>query len=273
MAPTITYIGHKRGLQSIDWRELWAYRELVMQLTWRDLKVRYKQTVLGASWAIIQPLLTMLVFTLLFHRLAHMPSDDVPYPLFVLAGLVPWMFLANAIGSSSQSLVGSAQLVTRVYFPRVIIPLSSILSGLVDLGITLLLMFAMLAFYGVRVGPQLVLLPALIALTALTALGIGAGIAALTVSYRDFRYVVPFGIQLWMLVTPVVFPVSAIPHRWRWVINVNPMSGIIDGYRAAFLSTPVPWARLSISLLSAAVLFVAGTTYFRKVERSFADFI
>jgi homopolymeric O-antigen transport system permease protein len=273
MASSITYIGRKRGLHSIDWQEVWAYRELLMLLTWRDLKVRYKQTVLGASWAIIQPLLTMLVFTLLFHRLAGMPSDDLPYPLFVLAALVPWMFLANAIGASAQSLVGSAHLITRVYFPRVIIPLSSILSGLVDLAITLVLMFAMMEYYGVGVGPTLVLLPVLVAMTCLTALGIGAGIAALTVSYRDFRYVVPFGLQLWMLVTPVVFPVSAIPQGWRWVINVNPMSGIIDGYRAAFLSTPIPWSRLSISLLSAAVLFLVGMMYFRKVERSFADFI
>jgi lipopolysaccharide transport system permease protein len=215
----------------------------------------------------------MLIFTFLFHGLANMPSDGLPYPLFVLAGLLPWTFFANAVGASSQSLVGSAHLITRVYFPRLIIVLSSILSGLLDFAIMFVLMFGLMFYYHTKVGWALLLLPLLVLITGFTAFGIGTGIAALTVAYRDFRYVVPFAVQLWMFVTPVVFPISVIPQRWRWVVNVNPMAGIIEGYRSSLFSTPFPWARLALSLLSSAVLLLIGTTYFRKVERGFADII
>jgi lipopolysaccharide transport system permease protein len=235
--------------------------------------VRYKQTALGATWAILQPLLNMLIFTLLFHKLAHMPSDGLPYPLFVLAGLLPWTFFANSVGTSAQSLVGSAHLITRVYFPRLIVVLSSVLSGLLDLGITFVLMFGVMVFYHVRVGWSLLLLPFLVLITSLTALGIGTGIAALTVAYRDFRYVVPFAVQVGMFITPVVYPVSVIPQHWRWLVTLNPMAGIIEGYRSSLFSRSLPWGQLSASLFGAAVLFFIGTTYFRKVERGFADII
>jgi lipopolysaccharide transport system permease protein len=273
MATNITIVEQRHGLIPVDWKELWDYRELLLLLAWRDIKVRYKQTALGASWAILQPLLNMLIFTLLFNRLAHMPSDGLPYPLFVLAGLLPWTFFANSVGTSAQSLVGSAHLITRVYFPRLIVVLSSVLSGLLDLGITFLLMFGIMAFYHVRVGWALLLLPFLVLITSLTAFGIGTGIAALTVAYRDFRYVVPFAVQVGMFITPVVYPVSVIPQRWRWLVNLNPMAGIIEAYRSSFFSTPLPWGEFSLSLCSGAVLFFIGTAYFRKVERGFADII
>ena len=273
MSANVTIIERKKGLVPVDWKELWDYRELLLLLAWRDIKVRYKQTVLGASWAILQPLLNMLVFTLLFHKFAHMPSEGLPYPLFVLAGLLPWTFFANAMGTSAQSLVGSAHLITRVYFPRLIVVLSSVLSGLLDLGITFLLMFGLIAFYHVRLGWTLFLLPFLVLITTLTAFGIGTGIAALTVAYRDFRYVVPFAVQVGMFITPVVYPISVIPHRWRWLINLNPMAGLVEAYRSSFLSTPVPWGQVALSVGSGAVFFLIGTAYFRKVERGFADII
>jgi len=273
MATHVTTIERGKGLLPVDWKELWDYRELLLILAWRDIKVRYKQTVLGASWAIIQPLLNMLVFTFLFHKLANMPSDGLPYPLFVLAGLLPWTFFANAVGTSSQSLVGSAHLITRVYFPRLIVVLSSILSGLLDLAIMFVLMFGLMFYYHSKAGWTLLFLPLMVLITGFTAFGIGTGIAALTVAYRDFRYVVPFAVQVWMFVTPVVFPISVIPLRWRWVVNVNPMAGIIEAYRSLLFFTPFPWGRLSLSLFSGVVLFLIGTAYFRTVERGFADII
>lgn len=273
MATYVTVIERRNGLVPVDWKELWDYRELLFILAWRDIKVRYKQTVLGATWAIIQPLLNMLIFTFLFHKLANMPSDSLPYPLFVLAGLLPWTFFASAVGTSAQSLVGSAHLITRVYFPRLIVVLSSIVSGLLDFAIMFVLMFGVMFYYHARTGWTLLLLPLLVLITSFTAFGIGTGIAALTVAYRDFRYVVPFAVQIWMFVTPVVFPISVIPHRWRWVVNVNPMAGIIEAYRSSLFLLAFPWARLALSLISAAVIFWIGTAYFRKVERGFADII
>lgn len=268
-----TIIERRTGLTPVNPMELWESRELLFFLVWRDIKVRYKQTALGASWAIIQPLLNMLIFTFLFRKLAKMPSDGLPYPLFVLAGLLPWTFFSNSLGTATQSLVGSSQLITKVYFPRLIIPLSSVIAGLVDFGITFVLMFGAMAFYGASFHLSLFMLPGLVLVTALTAFGIGSGVAALTVAYRDFRYVVPFTVQLWMFVTPVVYPLSVIPSRWRWVVNVNPVAGIIEAYRSSFFSMPMPWGQFWLSLLSAACLFLAGTTYFRKVERGFADII
>jgi lipopolysaccharide transport system permease protein len=202
-----------------------------------------------------------------------MPSDGLPYPLFVLAGLLPWIFFANAVGTSAQSLVGSAQLITKVYFPRLIVVLSSILSGLLDFAIMFVLLFGVMFYYHARVGWSLLLLPLLVLFTAFTAFGIGTGIAALTVAYRDFRYVVPFAVQVWLFVTPVVFPISVVPHRWRWVVNVNPMAGIVEGYRSALFSSPFPWSQLALSFISATTLGLIGTAYFRRVERGFADII
>ncbi len=239
----------------------------------RDIKVRYKQTVLGFAWAIIQPVMMMLVFSVFFGRLANMPSDGVPYPVFVYAALLPWTFFQNAVGTSSNSLIGSANLVSKVYFPRLIIPLAAVGGGLVDFLISAAVLFALMAFYGVGFSVNLLAAPILMAGAVFTALGVGAFLSALTVAYRDFRYIIPFMLQFWMFATPVVYPVTIVPERWRWVYYANPMAGIIEGFRSAFLDRPFNMGALVLSLAVAVVLFVLGIAYFEKVERRFADII
>ena len=219
-----------RGWRSLDLRELWAYRELLVVLTMRDIKVRYKQTVLGAAWAILQPFMTMVVFTIFFGHLANMPSDGFPYPVFVYSALVPWTFFANAITSSSNSLIGSAHLVSKVYFPRLIIPLSAVGVGIVDFAVASSILLAMMLFYGVGWSLNLLMAPVLLLAIVFTALGVGTCLSALTVAYRDFRYVVSFMVQLWMFVTPVVYPASLVPTQWRWLLYLNPMCGIDRGF-------------------------------------------
>lgn len=273
MAQDIIRIERQSGFAPIDWEQLWGFRQLLGFLAWRDIKVRYKQTALGAAWAILQPLMNMIIFTLLFNRLAKMPSDNVPYPLFVLAGLLPWTFFANSVSTASNSLIGNSHLITRVYFPRLIIPLSSILAGVLDFAVTFVLMFAMMAYYHVGPSTQMLLLPALVAVTMLAALGVGTGISAITVAYRDFRYVVPFAIQVWMFLSPVVYPLHAVPERWRWLLFLNPMAGIIDAYRSALFNAPFHWSNLGISFVTATLIFLLGVFYFRRVERGFADII
>jgi lipopolysaccharide transport system permease protein len=274
--PQVTQILERRsGGVGIDWLEIWRYRELLYFLTWRDVKVRYKQTALGAAWAIIQPFMTMIVFSLFFGRLAGLGSKTggVPYPIYVYAGLLPWTFFANAIASSGSSLVGSSNLITKVYFPRLVIPLAAVGAGLVDLAVSFTVLLAMMVFYHTPLSWHLVFVPFLLAGTILAATGVGAFLASLTVAYRDFQYVVPFMVQIWMFITPVIYPPSIVPERWRWVLNLNPMAGLIEGFRAAFLARPLEWAHLSVSLGIAVCLFFAGATYFRKVERRFADII
>jgi lipopolysaccharide transport system permease protein len=269
----VTKIDPPRGWRALDLRELWAYRELWAVLTMRDIKVRYKQTVLGAAWAILQPFMTMVVFSVFFGHLAKMPSDGYPYPVFVYSALLPWTFFANAITSSSNSLVGSAHLISKVYFPRLIIPFSAVGAGMVDFAVASGILLAMMLFYGVGWSLHLLMAPVVLLGVVFTALGVGTCLSALTVNYRDFRYVVPFMVQFWMFVTPVVYPASLVPMQWRWLIFLNPMSGLIEGFRAVFLGKTFDFFGLAISAGVAMSLFFVGIAYFERVERRFADII
>jgi lipopolysaccharide transport system permease protein len=272
-ASHVTVIEPRKGWRALDLQELWAYRELLFVLTMRDIKVRYKQTVLGFSWAIIQPAMMMVVFSIFFGGLAKMPSDGHPYPLFVYSGLLPWTFFQTAVGSASSSLLNSSHLVTKVYFPRLMIPLSAIGSGLADFLIATMVLFVLMAIYGGTFGLSLLLAPFLILGVVFIALGVGTFLAALTVSYRDFRYVVPFMLQFWMFATPVIYPASLVPEKWRMLLYLNPMAGMIEGFRAAFLGSTFNLGAVALSLTTAALIFAAGVAYFEKVERRFADII
>jgi lipopolysaccharide transport system permease protein len=269
----VTIIEPQKGWRTLNLRELWAYRELLAVLTMRDIKVRYKQTVLGVTWAVIQPLLTMILFSIVFGRLAKIPSDGLPYPIFVYAGLLPWTFFANALSNSGNSLVGQQHLISKVYFPRLIIPLSSVGTGLIDFAISSVLLLALMMYFGIGWSWHLLAVPFLILAVIFIALGVGTLLSALTVSYRDFRYVVPFMVQFWMYATPVVYPASLFPEKWQWVLFLNPMSGLIEGFRSAFLHRPFDWVGISISLSVAALVFMLGIFYFEKMERRFADII
>jgi lipopolysaccharide transport system permease protein len=269
----MTVIERQKGWRTLDLKELWAYRELLWVLVARDIKVRYKQTVLGASWALIQPLASMLLFSLIFGRLAKIPSDGFPYPIFVFAGLLPWTFFANALSASSNSLVGQQQLISKVYFPRLIIPLSSVGSGLVDFAISSLIMLALMIYFGVGASINLLVVPILIVAVIFIALGVGTLLSALTVTYRDFRYIIPFMVQFWMYATPVVYPASMFPEKWQWVLYLNPMAGLIEAFRSAFLGRVFDIDGIVISGISAIVIFVVGVLYFEKMERRFADII
>jgi lipopolysaccharide transport system permease protein len=268
-----TTIRPQKTWRLVDFREIWAYRELFMTLAVRDIKVRYKQTVLGAAWAIIQPLTTMVIFTIIFGRLAQIPSEGFPYPVFVYSALLPWIFFANAVSTSGNSLVGSMQLVSKVYFPRLIVPLSSIGAGVVDLLVSTVILLLLMLFYGVSWTGHILLAPILVLGVILCALGVGTILAALTVSYRDFRYVIPFMVQIWMYLTPVVYGAGFIPEPYRWLLFLNPMSGYIGGDRSAFLGQPIDWIAISVSVALSLVLLVIGVAYFHKVERRFADVI
>jgi lipopolysaccharide transport system permease protein len=254
-------------------RDLWNYRELLYFLIWRDVKVRYKQTALGVAWAIIQPLFTMLIFSLFFGRLAGVPSDNIPYPVFAYAGLLPWTFFANAIGNSGNSLVGSANLITKVYFPRMIIPAAAIGAGLVDLGISFLVLIPLMIYYGVPLTASVLMFPFVIVLTALLALGVGMWLSALNVKYRDVRFALPFLIQLWMFVSPVIYPTSFLPQRWRLLFALNPMTGIIEGYRSALFGHAFNWKALTAATLITLAVLVYSSFAFRRMEKSFADIV
>jgi len=261
------------ALAAIDLKSLWAYRELLYFLTWRDVKVRYKQTALGAAWAIIQPLFTMIIFSIFFGKLANMPSDGIPYPLFAYSALMPWTFFSNAVNSSGNSLVGSANLITKVYFPRMIIPGAAVAAGLVDLMVAFGILVILMSYYGVGATWNLLMLPALTLLVTLLAIGVGMWTSALNVKYRDIRYALPFAIQLLMFATPIIYPVSLIPERWRWLLNLNPLTGIIEGYRAAFFGRPFNWPMLAVSAAITLALLVYAAFYFRRMERTFADIV
>lgn len=269
----VTVIEPPKGWRMLDWRELWAYRELLWVLTMRDIKVRYKQTVLGAAWAIIRPFITMVIFSVVFGQLAKMPSDGYPYPVFVYAGLLPWVFFAGAISASGNSLVGSAHLVSKVYFPRLIIPLSSVGAGLVDLLVSTGILLLMMLWYGVGWSFNLLAAPLLLLGVVFISLGVGTLLSALTVAYRDFTHLTPFVVQIWMYITPVIFPVSLVPERWQWLLYLNPMTGLVEGFRSAFLGKPFDLQGLAISFSIAIAVFVIGVAYFEKVERRFADII
>lgn len=269
----VTEINPPAGWRMLDWRELWAYRELLSVLTMRDIKVRYKQTVLGAAWAVIRPFLTMVIFSVVFGQLAKMPSDGYPYPVFVYAALLPWTFFAGAISTSGQSLIGSSNLVSKVYFPRLIIPLSSVGAGLIDLLISTGILLLLMLWYGVGWTWHLLAVPLLLAAVVFAALGVGTLLSALTVSYRDFTHLTPFLVQIWMYVTPVIFPVTLVPERWQWLLYLNPMTGLVEGFRSAFLGKPFDPAGLGISCVITIALLIVGVLYFEKVERRFADVI
>jgi len=273
-AQPITIIEPKKGWVPIDFKEIWKYRELFYFLTKRDIKVRYKQTVLGGLWAIIQPFCTMVVFSIFFGRLAKLPSDGIPYPIFVYAGLLPWTYFANSITNSGNSLVGSANLITKVYFPRVIIPASASLAGLLDFFIAMTILFVMMVYYGLYPGIEIVILPFLIGLTFLCAVGVGLWLSAMNVQYRDIRYAIPFIIQIWMFVSPVIYPASLVTERYKWVLALNPMGGVINAFRACVLGhKSVDWMILCVSTMTILVLFFSGLYYFRRMEKTFADVV
>ena len=253
-------------------RELWEYRELLYFLVWRDVKVRYKQTALGAAWAIIQPLFTMIVFSVFFGRLAGLPSDGLPYPVFSYTALVPWTYFATALAMSSNSLVDHARLITKVYFPRLLVPAASVLAGLLDLAIASTVLVGMILYYGIVPGPAVLLLPAFVILAAATALGVGLWLSALNVQYRDVRYTIPFLVQFWLFLTPVAYSSSLVPERWRALYGLNPMTGVVEGFRWALLGkADPPGALLFVSVASVILLLGGGLFYFRRMERRFAD--
>ncbi len=267
-------IAPDRSWSRIDFRELWNYRELLFFLAWRDIKVRYKQTVFGVAWAVIQPFFTMLVFSLFFGRLAKMPSDGVPYPLFSYVALVPWSFFANAVSQSSDSLVGSANLISKVYFPRIIIPLAVVISGAVDFAVAFSLILAMMWYFHVVPTLQIIWLPCLLLLAVVTAVGAGLWLSALNVQFRDVRYTLPFLVQFWLFITPVVYPSSLLPEPWRTIYGINPMAGVVEGFRWALLGTATaPGPIIAFSTLFALLLFISGLVYFHRMEREFADII
>jgi lipopolysaccharide transport system permease protein len=259
---------------SIGLGELWEYRELLYFLTWRDIKVRYKQTVLGAAWAIIQPLFMMLVFSLFFGKLAGVPSDGIPYPVFTFCGLLPWQLFAYSVTQAGNSLVGSQNLITKVYFPRLVVPISAVLGGVVDFAIAFLLLLAMMFYYGIVPGWQMVALPGLVLLAVLTALGVGLWLSALNVQYRDVRYTIGFMVQFWLFATPVAYPSSIVPEKWRVLYALNPMVGVVDGFRWALLGKPEsPGMPLLISVIVVLMLLAGGLYYFRRMEQQFADIV
>jgi len=269
-----TRIGRARGFSGLRLGEIWTHRELLFFLVWRDIKVRYKQTALGAAWVIIQPLLTMIVFTLFFGKLAKVPSDGIPYPLFVYTGLVPWTLFAYSLTESSGSLVSNQNLITKVYFPRLIIPLASVLAGLVDFSISFGVLLLLMSYYGIAPTFLVVFVPPFVMLAVLAALSVGIWLSALNVRYRDVRYTIPFLTQLWLFVTPLAYASSLIPERWRWVYGLNPMAGVVEGFRWALLGrTETPSFVLAASIPVVAILLVGGVYYFRRMERSFADVV
>ena len=271
----MTEILPRRGWRIIDLRELWAHRELLLFLCWRDVKVRYKQTALGAAWAVLQPLMTMIVFSIFFARLAKVPSGGLPYPLFAFAGLLPWTFFANAVSAAGQSVVGNERLITKVYFPRLIIPLSSVGAGIVDFGFACGMLGVLMLYYGVVPTASLLLAPVMVLGLVLASAGVGAMLAALNVAYRDFRYVIPFLIQLWMFATPAVYMQSdgVVPRAWSSLLPLNPAYGLISNFRAAVLGGTIDLYSFATSFAVSAALFAAGSLYFRRVEQGFADVI
>lgn len=262
------------GWAWLNLRELWTYRDLFYFLTWRDIKVRYKQTAIGAAWAILQPLSMMVVFSLFFGLVIKVPSDGKPYPIFYFTALLPWTFFANGMIQASNSLVGSANLISKVYFPRLVIPLSAVLTGVIDFGLAFIVLIGMLIFYGIAPTWNILWLPAFLLLAVVTALGVGLWLSALNVEYRDVRYTVPLLSQLWLFASPVMYSSSMFHGQWRLLLGLNPMTGVIDGFRWALLGTEGVSAEMFwISVVAALVLLFSGAFYFRRMERTFADVV
>jgi lipopolysaccharide transport system permease protein len=272
-APVIV-IRPSRGWVALKLRDLWQYRELLYFLIWRDVKVRYKQTALGAAWAIIQPFFTMVVFSVVFGRLAKIPSDGLPYPIFAYCALLPWQLFSHALTESGNSLVANERLITKVYFPRLVIPLSAVVAGLVDFGIAFVILLVMMAYYGVTPTVAVFTLPLFLLLALGTALGVGLWLSALNVQYRDVRHTIPFLTQFWLFATPIAYPSSLVPEPWRSFLGLNPMAGVVEGFRWALLGTArAPGLILVVSVAAVLALLVSGLYYFRRMERIFADVV
>lgn len=263
-----------QGWAALRLKELWAYRELLYFLVWRDVKVRYKQTALGAAWAILQPVFTMVVFSLFFGRLGKIPSDGIPYPLFSFAALVPWTYFSHGLSQASNSLVGSANLIKKVYFPRLSIPIASVASGLVDFALAFLVLLGMMLYYGILPGVKVIVLPLLLLLTLVTSLGVSLWLSALNVHFRDVRHLIPFLTQLWLFATPIAYPSSLLSEPWRTLYSINPMVGVVEGFRWALLGTnTAPGPMIIVSSLAAVAILVSGVFYFRRLEKTFADVV
>ncbi len=270
----VTRIQPPQGWLDLNLREIWAYRELLYFFVWRDLKVRYKQTVIGAGWAIIQPLFTMLVFSLFFGKLAKIPSNGIPYPIFFYSALLLWLYFANALTHATNAVVENQQMITKVYFPKLLLPVSSVLSGLVDFAIAFVLLVAMMFYYGLTPTTALFWLPLFVLLAVVTALGAGLWLSAMNALYRDVRYAVPFLVQFWMFASPVAYPSSLVPAEWRWLYGLNPIAGVIEGFRWGLtgLGQP-PGAILAASAAGVTVMAVGGLLYFQKMESRIADVV
>jgi len=254
--------------------EMWDYRELLYFFVWRDIKIRYKQTAIGAAWAVLQPFLTMLVFSLFFGKLAHIPSEGLPYPIFYYSALLPWMYFAGALQNATNTIVENQRLITKVYFPRLILPFSSVLSGLVDFGISFLMYVAMMIYYGIRPTAAMLWFPVFLLLAVLTAMGVGLWLAALNAVYRDVRYVLPFLVQFWMFASPVAYPSSLVPEKWRWLYGMNPMAGVIEGFRWSLAGKGEPPGRLIfVSAAVVVAVLLSGIAYFQKMETTIADVV
>jgi len=258
----------------IPFSELWAYRELLYFFVWRDIKIRYKQTAIGAAWAVLQPLLTMIVFTVFFGKLAHVPSEGLPYPIFYYSALLPWMYFAASLQNATNTIVENQRVITKVYFPRLALPLSSVLSGLVDFGVSLLMFIAMMVYFDIRPSAGMLYVPALLLLALLTALGVGLWLSALNAIYRDVRYVIPFLVQFWLFASPVAYPSALVPEKWRWLYGLNPMAGVIEGFRwsLAGLGQP-PGGLILLSSGGAFLVLLSGVAYFQKMETTIADVV
>jgi lipopolysaccharide transport system permease protein len=271
---TVVCIEPSRGWAALRLADVWAYRELLYFLIWRDIKVRYKQTVLGAGWAILQPFFTMVIFSIFFGRLAQMPSDGVPYPIFAYAALVPWTFFANGLTQAVNSVVGGSSLIKKVYFPRIILPIAAVLAGVVDFLFAFAVLVGMALYYGVLPSWRILTLPCFVAMVVMAALSVALWLSALNVQYRDIRYIAPFIVQVWLFATPIAYPSSLLSEPWRTVYGLNPMVGVVEGFRWALLGTGTgPGPMIVVSSLVCLALLLGGAYYFRRVERTFADVI
>jgi len=272
--PFILRITPPSGWCEAPFKELWAYRELLYFIVWRDIKIRYKQTAIGAAWAIIQPFLTMLVFTLFFGKLAHVPSEGMPYPIFYYSALLPWMYFATSLQNATNTIVENQRVITKVYFPRIALPLAAVLGSLVDFGISFLMFIAMMLYYGIRPAPSLFLFPLFLLLALGAALGVGLWLSALNAIYRDVRYVVPFLVQFWMFASPVAYPSSLVPQKWRWLYGINPMAGVIEGFRWSLVGRGDPPGRMVFVSAAVVILVLAGgIAYFQRMETTVADVV
>jgi homopolymeric O-antigen transport system permease protein len=271
---SIVTIEPASGWAAVQLRELWEYRELLYFLVWRDIKVRYKQTVLGAAWAILQPLLTMVVFSIFFGRLAKIPSDGLPYPIFAYTALLPWQLFAHALTESSNSLVSNQNLITKVYFPRLVVPIAAVLAGLADFAIAFVVLLGLMFYYGIAPTAAALTLPLFVLLAIATALAVGLWLSALNVQYRDVRYTIPFLTQFWLFATPVAYPSSLVPAPWRALYGLNPMAGVVEGFRWALIGkTAAPGPLLAVSVVTVAALLIGGLMYFQRMESTFADIV